>query len=303
MIVRPKLHWFRMLFVLRGSVLPVIMPQLLIVTTLAVVVTILHGQILSWKVSLNFVPFSLIGLSLAIFLSFRNSTAYARYWEARTLWGAVLNDARDLTRQSLTLTTDPQLARPLVMTLCAFAHALKHQLRATDGATQLALFLPAGDCERVMRARAKPSMLLLMANEWLGERLRLGQIEPAVVPVLERSLSGMNAALGGCERIANTPIPFTYAVIIHRCIYLYCFLLPFGLLDSIGNMTPVIVCFIAYTFLALEAQSAELEDPFGTEANDLALDAMAHGIEASVLALIGEQARTSKPVAVDFVLR
>ena len=303
MIVRPRLHWFRMLFVLRGSVLPVITPQLLIVTTLAVVVTIWHGQILSWKVSLNFVPFSLIGLSLAIFLSFRNSTAYARYWEARTHWGAVLNETRDLTRQALTLTTDPKLARPLVMTLCAFVHALKHQLRATDGAAQFALFLPASDCERVRQARSKPSMLLLMANEWVGERLRMGQIEPAVVPALERALSGMNAALGGCERIANTPIPFTYAVIIHRCIYLYCFLLPFGLLDSIGNMTPVIVCFIAYTFLALEAQSAELEDPFGTEANDLALEAMAHGIEASVLELMGEPPRTPQPVAVDFVLR
>ena len=91
--------------------------------------------------------------------------------------------------------------------------------------------------------------------------------------------------------------------LIHRCVYLYCVLLPFGLVDSLGWMTPVIVCFIAYTFLALEALGAELEDPFGIEPNDLALEALAHGIEASVLSMAGELPRTPEPHPVDFVLR
>lgn len=85
MITRPRLHWLRMLFVLRGSILFRIGGQLSAVTLFAVVVTALHGQILDWKVSLNFVPFSLIGVTLAIFLGFRNSTSYARYWESSTL--------------------------------------------------------------------------------------------------------------------------------------------------------------------------------------------------------------------------
>ena len=70
MIVRPSVHWLRMLFVWRGSILPVILPQLITITVLAIVVTVIHGSILDWKVSLNFVPFSLIGLTLAIFLAF-----------------------------------------------------------------------------------------------------------------------------------------------------------------------------------------------------------------------------------------
>ena len=100
MIVRSRPHWLRMLFVLRGSILPTISPQLIIITLFATLVTALHGQILDWKVSLNFVPFSLIGVSLAIFLGFRNSTSYARYWEARTLWGQVLAATRSLGRQA-----------------------------------------------------------------------------------------------------------------------------------------------------------------------------------------------------------
>lgn len=123
-----------------------------------------------------------------------------------------------------------------------------------------------------------------------------------LAPAFESSLGQLSTALGGCERIAGTPIPFTYSVLIHRCIYLYCFWLPFGLLDAIGLMTPVIVCFIAYTFFALEALGAEIEDPFGLEANDLALDGMSYMIEATLFEMIDEQPRTRQPVARDYVL-
>lgn len=302
MIVRPPLHWLRMLFVLRGSVLPIIAPRLAATTLFAVLVTVLHGQVLTWKVSLNFVPFSLMGLSLAIFLGFRNSTSYARYWEARTLWGTVLNAARSLTRQALSLTSDPAQAQLLALKLCAFTHALKHQLRGTDGQADMARFLTPAECQRVAQAQFKPALLLLMASEWLRDRLAAGQIPAPVVPALETSLEQLGTALGGCERIASTPIPFTYAVILHRSIYLYCFWLPFGLLDTIGWMTPVIVCFIAYTFFALEALGAEIENPFDEDANDLALNAMSHTIEASVLELVGEPPRTATPQARDYVL-
>ena len=302
MIVRPQLHWLRMLFVLRGSVLPTILPQLIATMAFAALVTWLHGYILSWKVSLNFVPFSLMGLTLAIFLGFRNSTSYARYWEARTLWGMVLNETRTLTRQALTLTNDAGQAPVLAYRLCVFVHTLRHQLRGSDARADLQAFLAPSECERILRAHHPAAMALLLAGEWLGERLRQGQVAPAVAPVFEGALAQLGVALGGCERIAGNPIPFTYSVIIHRCVYLYCFLLPFGLLDTIGLMTPVIVGFIAYTFFALEALGAEIEDPFGSDPNDLALGAMSHGIESSLLEMLGEPARTAKVEARNYIL-
>ena len=88
------------------------------------------------------------------------------------------------------------------------------------------------------------------------------------MPALEAQFTHIGDAVGGCERLAATPIPFTYGVIIHRTIYLYCLLLPFGLVDSICSMTPVIVVFVAYTCLALEALGSELEEPLGSQAND-----------------------------------
>ena len=288
MIIRPRPNWLRMLFVIRGSVLPEIAPQLLGTTAFAVVVTLLHGHLFAWKIQLNFVPFSLIGLTLAIFLGFRNSTSYARYWEARTHWGTLLNETRALVRQALTLCDAPAEAGVLAARLTAFVHALRHQLRTTDPAADLQRLLPEDDCARLQGARYKPAMLLLMVGEWLLDRRRAGQLSPQLAQAMEMPLGRLTDALGGCERIHSTPIPFTYAVIIHRTIYLYCVLLPFGLVDSIGPMTPVIVAFISYTFFALEALSAEIEDPFGTSANDLALDAMSASIEANLCELTGQ---------------
>ena len=122
------------------------------------------------------------------------------------------------------------------------------------------------------------------------------------MPVLEAQLTHIVGAVGGCERLAATPIPFTYGVIIHRTIYLYCLLLPFGLVDSIGSMTPVIVVFVAYTFLALQALGSELEEPFGSQANDLPLDALCWTIETSLLEAMGEHDWPPEPQPHDYVL-
>ena len=147
--------------------------------------------------------------------------------------------------------------------------------------------LPAADCQRLAGVRYKPAVLLLMAGEWLRERHRAGGLDALYVHAMDSHLGRLGEVLGGCERIASTPIPFTYAVLIHRTIYCYCALLPFGLVDSIGSMTPVIVAFIAYTFFALEALAAEIEEPFGTAANDLPLDALAGMVEDTLGELLG----------------
>jgi putative membrane protein len=186
--------------------------------------------------------------------------------------------------------------------LIALVHALRHQLRRTDAMPDLARLLSTQEMERVRAARFRPALLLLMASEWLRDMRVRGAVSPPLVQAMEGSLGLVGAAVGGCERIANTPIPFTYSVIIHRTIYIYCILLPFGLVDAIGPMTPVIVAFIAYTFFALEALGSELEEPFGMESNDLALDTLCWTIEASVRETLGEANDTPEPQARGYVL-
>lgn len=301
MIVRPRPHWLKLLFVRRGSILGRILPQLLFTTLLSATVVLAHGQLFHWKVTLTSAPFSLMGVALAIFLGFRNSASYDRYWEARKLWGRLLVEARTVTRQALTMTRRRTDARPFVLGVIAFTFALRNQLRGLPAVKGLDGLLPTSLLVRLETVRFPCALILLWLAEWLRERREAGELDPVLVQRIDVHVSGLSEVLGGCERIASTPLPFTYSVILHRTVYLYCMMLPFGLVDAIGMMTPVVVAFVSYTFFALEALSDEIEEPFGLAPNDLALDAMAAGIEASLREMLGEKAQPA-PTPEEYIL-
>ena len=303
MIVRPRPHWLHLLFVRHGSVLGRILPQLLFTTALACAVVLAHGTLFAWKVTLNTSPFSLMGVALAIFLGFRVNTSYDRYWEARKLWGATLIESRNLARQALTQPNSGTDARPFVLAIVGFAASMRNQLRGQDATTSLAGLLPEALIARLAEARTGPSLVLLWLGQWIGEQRGQGRLDPMLAQRMEATLDRLGATLGGCERIANTPLPFTYSVILHRSVYLFCMLLPFGLVDAIGAVTPVVVAFVAYTFFAMEALSDEIEEPFGEMPNDLALDAMVTSIETSLREMLGEAPPPMPVPGEDFVLR
>lgn len=279
-----------------------ILSQQLFIFSLACAVVVLHGQLFHWKVTLNSSPFSLMGVALAIFLGFRINVSYERYWEARKLWGTVLVEGRNLARQALTLNSPEVQARPFVLGLIAFAHAMRDQLRGLPSGHSLKGLLPPPFEAQLQQARFTPALILLWLGDWLRQLRLEGRLDPLPAQQMEVSLNELSNALGGCERIANTPLPFTYTVILHRSAYIYCMLLPFGLVDSIGFMTPLVVTFVSYTFFALEALSDEIENPFGTQSNDLALDAQVAGIEASLREMLGETPEPAPRPDKNFIL-
>ena len=302
MILRPRPHWLHLLFVRRGSLLQRIVSQQLFIFSISVLVVVFHGQLFHWKVTLTSGPFSLMGVALAIFLGFRINASYDRYWEARKHWGAILVETRNLARKALTTIGPPDLVRPFVLGLAGFAATVRNHLRDESAAYGTTGLLPNTLCTDMADARYPHQRVLLWLGEWLRERRISGELNPLLAPSFEDSLDALSMACGSCERIASTPLPFTYSVILHRSAYLYCMLLPFGLVDAIGAMTPLVVTFVAYTFFALEALSDEIEDPFGKAPNDLALDAMVISIEGSLRELLGD---TPPPVPVpdeNFVL-
>ncbi len=262
--------------------------QQLLIFALSCAVVWAHGQLFLFKVTLNASPFSLMGVALAIFLGFRINASYDRYWEARKHWGAILVETRNLARQSLTLMASEQSVRPFVLGLVGFAATLRNQLRGLPQANQTETLLPDALREQIAKARSAPTLVLVWLGRWLQDRRAAGELNPTLSLKMEGSLDNLSMAQGSCERIANTPLPFTYSVILHRSAYMYCVLLPFGLVDSIGLMTPLVVTFVSYTFFALEALSDEIEEPFGILGNDLALNAMVAGIDASLREMLGE---------------
>lgn len=304
MIVLPRYNWLRLLFVWHGSVLPRILSRLIFVFCLSLVSVFANHwwASLHTESSLNVYIFTLLGVSLAIFLGFRNSASYDRFWEARKLWGVLLIIARSLTGKLSAVAPDQPDARAMINGVCAIAYALKGQLRQDDVSGHLQRLLPAEQYTALQGARSQASLILGWLHRLNSNLLRSGAINAEQWQAIDRNLDSLSEATGGCERIRNTPIPFTYRVLLNRTVTIYCMLLPLGLVTSIGWLTPIIAVFIAYTYLALDVLGDELEEPFGKEGNDLPLSALCYGIEASVRDMLHQPMPVTAPEQVGIYL-
>jgi putative membrane protein len=295
MIVRDRPSALQLFFIMRGSILPRIWMHLAVSTLLAVVVTWTDGQLGHHKLHFTTTPFTLMGLPLAIFLGFRNNAAYDRYWEGRKQWGELVLRSRSLARQCLSLVApgphdadDPHLR--IVRRAIAYAHALRHRVRGDrDGDADIAPWIRPAEWDRVRALPNVPHALMLEMGADLGECLRTGRLDACLAPSIDASLSAMTAVAASCERIRGTPIPFSYTLLLHRTAYLYCFLLPFGLVDTIGYLTPLVSAIVAYTFFGLDALGDELEEPFRASDNGLPLEALCRTIEIDLRTALGDR--------------
>jgi putative membrane protein len=261
-----------------------------------VVVAVSHGSLFERQISLTPVPFSLIGLALAIFLGFRNNAAYERFWEARKLWGDLVHRSRTLARQVQTLLYSADASGRddssvvFIRRTIAFAHALRHQLRGSDPADDMARWLSPEEATGFKASRLGADYLLRRNSRDLGVWLRSGHLPAPIAAQIDTSLSVLASVQSGCERILTTPIPYAYTLLLHRTAYLYCFLLPFGLVDLIGFMTPFVVAIVAYTF-------------FGIRPHHLPLEAICRTVEINLLETAGEQRLPDDMQPTDWCLR
>lgn len=292
MIIKKKTNWFGMLFEWDGSVLPKILPRLVILFLYTIAIVYFRDTLLEYHLYINPAIFTLFGIALAIFLGFRNTVSYDRFWEGRKLWGALLNDTRSLARQTHTLIDGDDYHKQrthFIVMLTALVHALKHQLRKTNADLDMNRLLGNSYDKKIQIAVFKPIVILKELGLWINKAKNDGKLDSITQVAFDENLNKLSDIIGGCERIASTPIPYTYSILLHRTVYIYCFLLPFGFGESMLWTLPFVIVFIAYTFVALEAIADELEDPFGIEPNDLALDAMAAMIENTLLELDNQQ--------------
>jgi len=284
MIVRPQQHWFPRLFVWHGAVLTNILFRLSLNFCASIIAVICERAYEALNIRLTLAPFSLLGIAIAIFLGFRNSVSYARFSEARHLWGNLLITNRSLLRQIKSLMPDEKAAIEYFTALqIAFSFALKHQLRGSSPQDDMLRLLPQERANDVLNTQSPANRLLLLMGEWLGTQRKEGKLSDITFSAVDANINVLSEILGGCERIANTPIPFAYSLIVHRTVYLFCTLLPFALAPTLGYMTVLVSVFISYTFISIDALAEELEDPFGTADNDLPLNSMCNTIEINLL--------------------
>lgn len=292
MVIHPPHRSLRlMLFTLRGSIIPVIWKRVLGMVLLAVAVVLLEQHLPHTGIELGAIPLTLMGLTLAIFLGFRNTVAYERWWEARTLWGELLIVVRNLARQTVSLPkglSAPERER-MVHRLIAFAHALRHHLRGTAPGEEVSRWLTGTEAAALVDRPNPPNVLLALISQGYAQLHREQRLDPILLANIDAQVTRLSYVLGGCERIQGTPIPFAYILLLHRTVYMYCLLLPFCLIGSVGWVTPLMVGVLSYTFFGLDALGDQIENPFDRLPNDLALDALCRTVEIGLGELLGQR--------------
>jgi ion channel-forming bestrophin family protein len=296
MIVTPRLRWLQLVLRWRGSILPRIWFRVLVSTTVAVGV-VLFDELVHPRRLLTVVPFTLVGLAISIFLGFRNNTSYDRFWEGRKLWGSFVNTSRTMARQVGTLIHDRSgkaagevraLQRAMIYEIIAYIHCVRLHLRDQRDYAELAPLLPEALLRALPAQSNAPIAILQRLSEQILEATKRGWLDPLHVPLLEKCVSDFTDIQGGCERIKNTPIPFSYTVLIHQIVAIYCLGLPFGIEREVGFFTPLVVLFVSYAFFGLDAIGDEIEDPFGEDLNDLPISALSRMIEVNLRQGLGE---------------
>jgi len=252
---------------------------ILLVSAFAVLAAREHPGIFA---KMSAIPFTLIGIALSVFMSFRNNACYTRWWEGRQLWGDMIIACRSFARQTSTLEMDDR--RYLLRSLCGFSAALAARLRSQD---ELAAIKRWCNMSPASSDPNPTNTVLDHVGKYCLTLMQNGKINPIHYSVLEVQLAALSTVQGGCERIASTPVPFAYSLLLHRTALTFCLTLPFALAGSLDWWTLLPVLLVAYTFFGLDALGHQLEDPFGLEPNALPLEAMGRTIEREMLSLLG----------------
>jgi putative membrane protein len=283
MIVRDKRNTFLLLFAWHGTILPKILPALLLIMSCAAILAALSYYHFFAIPAVPTIGFTIFGVILSIFLGFRNSACYERWWEARKLWGALIANTRHLVRDTYVL-SDSRRERILYQ-LIVFSNLLRDRLRQqTANPTQLIAYGTHPDnIEQLNNHINAAQYTLEQIQKSLIEALKTHEISDIVYSTLHHHVVELGNIQAGCDRIASTPLPYSYSVLLHRAVYCFCFMLPFSLGEIMGLFTPILVGLLAYLFLGLDELSAQIEEPFGIQENDLPLDSIVRLVEREIL--------------------
>lgn len=223
----------------------------------------------------------LLGFVISLLLVFRTNTAYDRWWEGRRQWGALVNSSRNLALKLHSMLPAGHPARTYFRHMIPnFAMALKYHLRGEHHLDQLEDLAPEelAKLHNIHVPNQIAGMIIGKANELYRHQVITGD----QLIVLNNQLESFTDICGACERIKNTPIPFSYSVFLKKFIFFYVMTLPLGYVFGLGYLVIPMVVFIFYVLASLELIAEEIEDPFGKDANDLPMDTMSLNIRKHV---------------------
>ncbi len=281
----PK-DWFRLIFQFhRSDTFRILLPTMTLLGLCTAGLTYLQiQQVVHVKASTVF--HQILGFALSMLLVFRINTAYDRWWEGRRLWGALVNNSRSLSSKlcAVLASRAPRELEELLSAIALFPAILRDHLRDEMCAIPETepLFKSISD---YAKANHKP---LYVFNSIVRQVENLRQektLSDEQLLFINAELYSLIDITGACERIKNSPIPFSYSLFLKKSLFVYIITMPVPFAAEFGYWAVLAVMVIFYTFASLELVSEEVEEPFGTEANDLPTDELAEKIYQDVQAI------------------
>ncbi|WP_236675958.1 bestrophin family protein [Chryseolinea lacunae] len=242
---------------------------------------------------------TILGTIISLLLAFRSNQAYDRWWEARIIWGSIVNDSRSLMRQMQSFISDPDYSVNVNRFIerfgnrqIAWAYSLGRTLRGQQAFEEKELWLTAE--ERIWAGKHSnvPNALLSLHARDIRTAFQSEWINPYQQVELDRTVTRLCDSMGKCERIKNTVFPTTYSLYIHFALYLFIVLLPFGLTASMGFVQVPLMVAISSAFLLIEKMAIYLQDPFENKPTDTPVTAIAQTIERDLRQMMNDDTRT-----------
>lgn len=270
--------------------------DLLLITIYSIAIAILYENLHFTRISIPIAIPAIMGTVLSLLLGFRSNQAYDRWWEARHIWGAIVNDSRTLARQVLCFTETlyegdevHKFRERIIRRQMGWSYCLGNSLRGQNALRGLEKYISQEELNYVRRYDNIPVALLELHAHDLKLGLENGWINRFQQVEIDRTLSRLCDAMGKCERIKNTVFPVTYSMYIHYSMMLFIALLPFAVIEFFGLMEVPVVVAIATSFLLIEKMAIHLQDPFENKPTDTPMTTIARGIERNLAQLLQDQ--------------
>jgi len=239
------------------------------------------------QVAIPITPLEYSGAVLSLFLLLRINSGLDRWWEARKIWGSIVNQSRNLAIIGYEYSSANQaLSKTFLSWVAAFPHVMRESLRSEKELTEVKELLGEEETNRIKNSQHMPTYVGAKIAE-LIRVLRTKGLDNFAFQRAERERALLIDAIGACERIRNTPIPLAIAIIVRRFILLFLLLLPLGLVDRVVWLTPLVVALASYPLFTLDEIGAEIQNPFSPRnLSHLPLKNICINIQTNVMSLL-----------------
>ncbi|MBI2807933.1 MAG: hypothetical protein HYX68_23360 [Planctomycetes bacterium] len=288
--------FWREAFSIHGSITPRVLSYVFTFGLIAVCVCVLAWaieRVFQVQIGLEIAPYEIAGAALGLLLVLRTNAGYDRWWEARKLWGGIVNQSRNLVISALSYgPTDQEWREKLVRWAAVFPHVARCSLRGEPPPSEVAALVGQENANQIGAANHMPGFVALKLGELLRDACDNFQMDRIAFMQVDKERASLIDHIGACERILKTPLPLVYAIKIRRFIMLFILTLPFALLNRIdgGWLIPFITMLVAYPLISLDQIGIELQNPFSkANLSHLPLGDISATIEGNLIGLLKAQ--------------